>query len=77
MKHECLKCKKTFKGPDFLEYHMKMMHFGKKDVWSPENPVCLSDYCDIFECPEQGDKTLRHQVFMNRDYNYEGKPKQT
>jgi hypothetical protein len=60
MKSECSKCKKTFRGTDFLEYHMKMMHFGKKDVWSPENPICLSDYCDIFECPEQGDKTLRH-----------------
>jgi hypothetical protein len=74
-KSECQKCKKSFKSSDYLEYHMKMAHFGKKDMWSVDHPVCLSDYCDVFECPEQGDKLLRHQVFMDRDYNYEGKPK--
>jgi hypothetical protein len=26
-KHECGKCKKNFKNPDFLEYHLKTKHY--------------------------------------------------
>lgn len=36
--------------------------------------MCLSDYCDMFDCPDQPEKTLRTQVFMSRDQNYEGRP---
>jgi len=34
--------------------------------------VCLSDYCDIFECKEFPERTLKSQVFMDRNHNYEG-----
>lgn len=64
-KHECSKCKKQFKNSDYLEYHMKIKH--------RKEGICLADHCDVFECPEQPEKTLRHQVFMNRDHNYEGR----
>lgn len=34
--------------------------------------ICLSDYCDIFECKEYPEKILKMQVFMDREQNYEG-----
>lgn len=76
-KNECPRCKKSFKNQDYLEYHMKMMHFAERTVWSPQHDICLADYCDMFECKENPDKLLRHQVFMNREYNYEGKSANT
>ena len=34
--------------------------------------ICLSDYCDIFECREYSDKMLKTQVFMDRNTTVEG-----
>jgi hypothetical protein len=70
-KQECHKCKKMFKNSDYMEYHMKLQHFQNQRLQATQ--VCLSDFCDIFECTEEEDKMLKHQVFMNRDYNYEEK----
>lgn len=37
--------------------------------------MCPAELCDIFECPELSQKTLRLQVYMERtDFNYEGSP---
>lgn len=37
--------------------------------------TCPAELCDVFECPEFPQKTLRLQVYMERtDFNYEGAP---
>ena len=32
--------------------------------------VCLSDFCDIFECKELSERSLKSQVYMYRNDSY-------
>jgi hypothetical protein len=56
---------------------MKQLHFREQkiqDRYNENGMVCPAELCDIFECPEFSEKTLRYQVYMDRsDGNYEGK----
>ena len=76
-KDECPICKKKFESEDWLEYHMKAMHFRNlnlQDRYQKTGTVCPADLCDIFECPEFSEKALKLQVYRERtDENYEGK----
>jgi hypothetical protein len=76
--HECNICKKHFETEDYLEFHMKQLHYrGERlqDRYNQRGMVCPADLCDIFECPEFSEKALKAQVYTERsDGNYEGKP---
>lgn len=60
-KYECPTCRKNFRNQDYLEFHLKQFHFEQekvtffsekdgKELLSLDYDICLSDYCDIFEC---------------------------
>lgn len=60
--HECALCKKQFDSEDYLEFHMKSYHFRQEKLQSryqERGMICPADLCDIFECPEFSEKTLR------------------
>lgn len=56
---------------------MKNEHYRQErlqDQYEKFGASCPADMCDIFECPELSEKSLRLQVFTKRSHNYEGKP---
>ena len=57
---------------------MKSSHYRNEklqDRYSQRGVICPADLCDIFECPEFSEKTLKLQVYTDRtDGNYEGRP---
>lgn len=46
-KTECPRCQKIFKSNDYFEWHMWEKHLG---LVPPDESLCLSNLCDIFDC---------------------------
>ena len=59
---ECSLCRKKFDNEDYLEFHMKQMHFRNEKLqrrYTDRAMICPAELCDIFECPELAEKRLR------------------
>eukprot|EP00927_Polykrikos_kofoidii_P060367 TRINITY_DN55363_c0_g1_i1.p1 TRINITY_DN55363_c0_g1~~TRINITY_DN55363_c0_g1_i1.p1 ORF type:complete len:304 (+),score=52.53 TRINITY_DN55363_c0_g1_i1:48-914(+) len=53
---QCGICGKTFKTEHYLDLHLERQHMN----YTPKNPVCLADYCEVFEVC-QGDSKFRRR----------------
>ena len=60
--YQCNICKKSFESEDYLEFHYKQAHHRQDNIqqmYETKGMICPADLCDIFECPEFSEKTLR------------------